>query len=206
MGKNINVAESELLLTADFSSETFNRDEWIEINDASWEVNDNTLEGKWIEGKNFNHGQLFSKKTFKGDILMEFDAQTILPSDHDIIWWWGVKLNAEQSTWEHGYLGALGGWFTNKAGVEKLDGKDAYMALTPLFKLAAGRKYKIQCGMVDSTVFLFVDGQLIVEFIDPTPLVQETPGHIGFGLYQSQIKIGNLKVYKPEWDKIPCVY
>jgi hypothetical protein len=206
MGKKINIAQSELLLQEDFSSAKINRDAWIELNDASWEVNNHALEGKWTEGKKANHGQIFTKQTFTGDVLMEFDAATILPSNHDIIWWWGVKLNADKTSWVDGYLAALGGWFSNKAGVEKLEGDDAYMALSPLFKLEAGKTYKIHCGMVDGTVFLFADGQLIMEFLDPKPLAQEIPGHIGFGLYQSQVKFGNLKVYKPQWEQVTCSY
>ena len=204
-GKKIDLEKSKLLFEEDFSSGKNLLNNWIEVGDAVWTVKDSALEGRWKDGNKLKHGQIFSKNTFQGDILMEFDAQTVAPSDHDIIWWWGVTLNKEKDKWKSGYLGALGGWWANQAGVEKIDGKEVYMAKTSLFKLELGKKYKIQCGIVDGTVFLFANGQLIIEFFDPMPLNSGTT-YIGFGLYQSHVRFGNLKVSIPKWEKVKTSY
>jgi hypothetical protein len=201
-GKKISLRNSKLLYEENFSSAEINPKDWLKVGNALWTVKDGILEGKWEDGHKLKHGQIFSQKKFYGDILMEFDAQTVPPSDHDIIWWWRVKLNDEKNHWRYGYLGALGGWMTNKAGIEKIEGKKTYMAMSSLFRMEAGKKYKIQCGIVDKTVFFFANGQLIMEFIDPEPFAQTTPGRIGFGVYQSHIKISNLKVYIPKWERV----
>ena len=206
LGKRIDFKESELLLEEDFSSgETF-ANNWLEVGSASWSVKDGVLEGKWEEGASLRHGQVFSRKQFLGDILMEFDAQTVAPSDHDIIWWWGTTLNKEENHWESGYLAGLGGWWSNKTGVERIEGDKVFMAMTPLFKLEPGKLYKIHCGMIGQVVFIFANGQLIMEFLDPDPFAKETPGRIGFGIYQSHVQFSNLKVYNPKWTPVECSY
>jgi hypothetical protein len=205
-GKKISIPDSRLLFEENFETEEMNPEDWIKIGNADWSVKDGVLEGKWQAGSHLQHGQLFSRKTFQGDILMEFEAQTVLPSNHDIIWWWGVKLNQEKTHWEHGYLGGLGGWWDNKTGLERIDGDKACMVMTPLFKFEAGKKYKIRTGMIDGLAFLFINNRLIIEFVDPKPLAKKSPGHIGFGVYQSHIRISNLKVYKPEWKKQEVFY
>ncbi len=189
------LADSDILFKDDFSDSNALK-EWLSVGDISSKINTGALEIKHQEDGELDHGQLFTRQRFSGDILMEFTAATIPPSDHDIIWWLGVKLNKEKSSWDHGYLGALGGWWSNQAGLEKIEGKNVYMLKTPLFKLIPGKEYKIQCGMINETAFFFVDGQLIIEFIDSDPLIKKSPGHIGFGVYQSHIRIKNLKVYK----------
>ncbi len=195
----IKLAESDILFKEDFSNSSVLR-EWLPVGNISSRVQARALEIKHQGDGKLDHGQLFSKRKFSGDILMEFTAATIPPSDHDIIWWWGVKLNEEKDGWESGYLGALGGWWSNQAGVEKIQGEKVYMAKTPLFSLEPGKEYKIQCGIINETVFFFANGQLIMEFIDPNPLARKTPGHIGFGVYQSHIIIKNLTVYKIKLD------
>ncbi len=206
LGKRIDFEESELLLEEDFSSGEHLSNDWIEVGNAEWSIKDGVLEGKWKEGADLRHGQLFSRKQFFGDVFMEFDAQTVAPSDHDIIWWWGTTLNKEENHWDSGYLAGLGGWWKNKSGVERIEGDEVFMAMTPLFKLEPGRRYRIQCGMIEKTVFILVDGQLVMEFLDPNPLAKEAPGRIGFGVYQSHIRFGNLKVYKPKWIPVECAY
>jgi hypothetical protein len=201
----IKLAASEILLEEDFSHANA-LDEWLTVGDISSKAKSGMLDIKHKENGKLNHGQLFSKRKFSGDILMKFTASAVPPSDHDIIWWWGVKLNKEKDNWEHGYLGALGGWWANQAGIEKIEAEKAYMAKTPLFRLESGRNYKIHCGIIKNNVFFFVDEKLIMEFIDPDPLTRKGPGHIGFGIYQSHIKISGLKVYNPKWEHETATY
>jgi len=206
LGKSIDLKESELLLEEDFSSDGNLSSDWIEVGSAAWSIQNGVLEGKWEEGAKLRHGQIFSRKQFQGDILMEFDAWTVLPSDHDIIWWWGTTLNEEKNHWKNGYLAGLGGWWRNKTGVERIDGDEVFMAMTPLFKLEPGKRYKIQCGMIGQVVFIFANGQLIMEFNDPNPLAEDVQGRVGFGIYQSHVQFSNLKVYKPKWAPVECAY
>lgn len=206
VGKSIDLEASELLFEEDFSSGAIDPGDWVAVGAADWTVRNGALVGSWPEDAELRHGQIFSRKQFQGDILMEFDARTVPPSDHDIIWWWGTTLNEEDSHWDSGYLAGLGGWWSNKSGVEKIEGDDAFMAMTPMFKLEPGKQYRIQCGMIGQGVFIFANGELIMEFNDPKPFAKDTPGRIGFGIFQSHVEYSNLKVYKPKWTPVECSY
>lgn len=202
-GKVIKVDESEILLKENFSE---SRMQWIKTGNVSYEIKDGSMELKWEEGGKLKHGQIFSEKIFPADILLEFDAELAAPSDHDIIWWWNAQMNDDSSDWVEGYLGALGGWFTNQAGIEKISRKaHGLTAMTPLFKVASGRKYRIHSGSLNGSNFLFVDGVLIMEFQDSAKK-SESGGRIGFGVYQSNFRISNLTVYSPRYSPVKLSY
>lgn len=202
----VDLSKSTLLMEEDFSAEKLDDSQWITVGDASWSIQDGALEGVWNSDGVLQHGQIFSQQEFQGDILMEFEASTVAPSDHDIIWWWNTVLKEDNSTWESGYLGGLGGWWNNQVGIERIDGEKADMAFSPLFPLEAGKKYKFHTGIVGDAAFLFLDGQAILEFRDSDPLSAKGPSRIGFGLYQSHIRIENLRVLKPEWETVQARY
>lgn len=204
-GKLINLSESEVLFKDDFSNPAKKRD-WIKTGSISHEIKNGSMELKWETETKLKHGQIFSDKIFPSDIVMEFDAELIPPSNHDLIWWWNAQMNEDSSDWVEGYLGALGGWFTNQAGIEKISRKaSSITVMTPLFKVESGRKYRIHSGSINNTDFLFVDGVLIIEFQNTTKK-NESGGRVGFGVYQSQLKISNLIVYKPMFYKVKLSY
>lgn len=202
-GKAIKLNESEILLKENFSD---TRMKWLKTGNVSYEIKNGSMELKWDSGGKLKHGQIFSDKVFPADIVMEFDAETIPPSDHDIIWWWNAQMNDDSSDWVEGYLGALGGWFTNQAGIEKISRKASGLtAMTPLFKLEPGRKCKIHSGTIKGISFLFVDGILIIE-LHNAEKNGDAGGRIGFGVYQSHFKISNLTVFKPKFSDVKLSY
>ena len=204
-GKVIRLNESEILLKEDFSDGQKSM-KWIKTGSISYKIENGAMELKWESGTKLNHGQIFSEKVFPADIVMEFDAELIPPSDHDIIWWWKAQMNEDSTDWTEGNLGALGGWFNNQAGIEKISRKaPGFTAMTPLFKLKPDKKYRIHSGSIGGNSFLFVDGALIVESHNGDKK-SETPGRIGFGVYQSHFKVSNLTVFKPVFHNIKLSY
>lgn len=199
--KRIALEQSELLMEERFESGEMNTEKWMTLGAASWRIRNNALEGKWVKNEARKHGQMFTRQAFKGDVLLEFEAESVPPCDHDIIWWWKVVMNADSSKWESGYLGALGGWWSNKAGLERVS-KPELCAMTPLFRLEPGRKYLIQSGSVGGHCFIFANGKLVMELFDPQPHDPEVPGRIGFGVFQSHVRIRHLKAYQTKWSRL----
>jgi hypothetical protein len=207
-GKNIRLKESNILFQDDFTDNT--KAQWIPMDAISWKRGGGELELKWVPGGKLLDGQIFSAADFPSDVVLEFDAWTVPPSGHDIIWWWDARVNAAGDNWESGYLGALGGWYDNQAGIERLvcvgqKRSAQIMARTPLVKIAPGGKHRICSGSVDGLAFIFDNGKLIMEFREP-PQNPTRKGRIGFGVYQSHIKISGLKVYKPEVQNVELSY
>jgi hypothetical protein len=205
-GAEIDLKASNLVFQDDFSSNTIDAGNWIPNGSSVWQIRSGALEGKWDSSGKELHGQLFTRQTFPGDVLLEFTAQTVLPSDHDIIWWWQTELNETETGWQCGSLGCLGGWWKNKAGIERLTPEAAWTTTTPLFPLEAGRMYRIHSGNVGKIAFIFVDGHLVMESEVPQAVSPEKALRIGFGVYQSHIRIGGLRVYKPSWRTVVTSY
>lgn len=149
------------------------------------------------------HGQIFYKTPVKGEAILEFDAELIAPSYHDLIWWWDTRL--DRDPWGDGYLGCLGGWFGNLAGIEKSPTFKPSM-ISPSFEIEPGRSYHIVSGTCGGVLFIAVDGKMVSFMTDPQPPDPETPGYFGFGVYESHARYRNLKVMRPYWITRELVY
>lgn len=188
--KQIDLAKSEILFDQPFNENTFDTS-WS-IKHGEWWVKDG-----WLIGKNpeFSLGSIVSAGSFPGDILMEFDAGTVLPCTHDIDFFWRCKWNEEKNTVETAYIAGVEGWWEGKVGVEKAPEYN-FFAMTPCFDFEAGKVYNIKAGDIGGHIFIFVDNNLILEAVDPSPIKSEESAKIGFEAIQSYLKITNLKVYK----------
>ncbi len=62
---------------------------------------------------------VISRKDFYGNVLLEFTANTVLPSTHDINAMWNGSWNEQTNTRDVAYVGGLEGWWHGKVGFEK---------------------------------------------------------------------------------------
>ena len=83
MQKEIALANSPIIFEDDFLSNDLNEN-W-NVKSGEWEVKDG-----WCYGKHRDNspGMIISKRGFPGDVIVEFEAQNVLPSDHDINLMW----------------------------------------------------------------------------------------------------------------------
>ena len=188
LGRRFDLKKAQPLVQFD----EFNLENWISVGTPPWRSEGASLVGGKI-GET-THGQLFYKEPFTGDVVLEFDAQVVPPCTHDLIWWFRTELNHQ--SWSDGYLGGLGGWYNNRAGLERAPDYKLFTS-TCAFKLNPGQWYHIVSGIIDNALFAFVDGELICELHDPTPIHPSIPGHVGFGIYQSMARYKHLKIHRP---------
>ena len=189
--KDLDLSKSELL----YDFKTFDATDWQTTrNCPNWQVTEEAITGNVPENSSFRHGQIFYKTPVAGDIVLEFDARLIPPSYHDFVWLWNTKL--EKDNFGSGYLGCLGGWFNNLAGIEKLPNYDS-VAISPSFEVVPGQSYHIVSGRSGNLHFITVDGKMVTYFSDPASPAQDELGYFGFGVYQSNVEYRNLKVYRP---------
>ncbi len=196
MRKKIDLNRSEILFSERFTQDRLARD-WT-ICSGEWWVEDGCLLGRNPENA---PGQIISKVSFTDDILMDFEGETVLPSAHDIDWMWNISWNEDHTGRGFAYVAGLQGWWDGKVGFEKAPDY-RLVAGTPLFDFAPGRTYHIQSGSIDGHCFVFVDGRLLIELMDPDPISLETGGHIGFEAYASYIRIRNLVVRRIAWEAV----
>jgi len=169
--------------------------EWT-IHHSDWKV-----EEGWLVGENRGNwpGMAILKKDFPGNVLVEFEAQTIDPSTHDINVMWSGEWLEETDERGIGYVAGLQGWWTGKVGIEKSNDY-TFMVGTPLLNFVPGKQYKIQAGSIDGHCFILADGQLLLEAMDPDPLDNRKYTKVGLEAYCSKIKVRNIKIRQIHWE------
>jgi len=200
MKKKIHLSKSEILYGRRITAESF-AEEWT-VHHSEWSV-----DGEWLTGSNRGNwpGMAILKQDFPGNVLVEFEAQTLLPSSHDINVMWNGEWLKEGDHRGLAYVAGLQGWWTGKVGIEKSD-KYEFMVGTPLLNFVPGKLYKIQAGSINGHCFIFADNQLLLEAMDPDPIDNQKYTKIGFEAYCSRIRIRNIVIRQIHWEEAGMKY
>lgn len=191
--KVLDLSKSKVL----FRFGTFKPKDWTIVKGTpEWTVSARQITGGGPDET--THGQIFFRKPVKGDVVLEFDAKILPPSYHDLVWFWNTDFSKDP--WGAGYLGCLGGWWGDRAGIEKLPDY-AVSAIAPSFPTMPGRRYHIVSGSLGPSHFIIVDGKLVTYFADKDIPDPKRPGYFGFGIYESHAAYSNLVVYRPHWTE-----
>jgi len=193
IGKRIDTDNLPVLFDPTISAEALGKD-WT-VHASEWVAEDG-----WYIGMNRDNGagMLVSRKDFFGDIVLEFDARTIPPCTHDIDCMWSGSWDSITGTRGTAYVAGLQRWWTGKAGIEKSP-EYKMNACTPLFHLEPGRTYHVIAGSAEGHCFFAVDGQLLMEMMDPDPIDTAKHGKIGFEAYCSMFAVKSIQVKKMQW-------
>jgi hypothetical protein len=169
---------------------------------SKWNVRDG-----WLEGENQGNwpGMAILKQDFPGNVLVEFEAQTIMPSTHDINVMWNGEWLSETDQRGTAYVAGLQGWWTGKVGIEKSN-EYKFMVGTALFNFEPGRIYKIQAGSIDGHCFILADGKLLLEGMDPDPIDNQKYTKVGFEAYCSKIRVRNIRIRQIYWEFVDMKY
>ena len=198
IGNTLRLSESELL----HSFDTFDAADWTIVKHTpKWTVGRDRISGGAPDEP--HHGQIFFREPVKGDVVLEFDARIVPPSYHDIVWFWNTRFGCEP--WSAGYLGCLGGWYADMAGIEKLPDY-VPSAIAPSFPTEPGRTYHIVSGSLGHEHFIAVYGRLVTYFSDRDVPDPDEPGYFGFGVFESHAEYSHLRVYRPNCVPRPLAY
>ena len=150
-------------------------------------------------------GLIYSYRSFKGDVLLDFYGKIIAPYDNDLNFTFCADgWNYKKGVPKPGYVGGLQGCWSGKCGIEKYPLKNKVQALAKIKDFDASKEHHIQTGRAGNNLFLFVDGELVVEMLDRKPLNKY--GRVGLGVYASKIFFRDFKVYKPFVKKFETSY
>lgn len=200
MKKRILLDSSKILYNKAFNQNDFSS-LW-DVHHSKWQVKDG-----WLEGENPENwpGMAILKQDFPGNVLVEFEAQTILPSSHDINVMWNGEWLSSGDQRGTAYVAGLQGWWTGKVGIEKSNDYK-FMCGTALFGFKPGRIYKIQAGSIDGHCFILADGKLLLEAMDPNPIDNQKCSKVGFEAYCSKIRIRNIIIRQIDWKPVNMRY
>ena len=198
--KRIDLSASAVLYHEPFAAGTFQRD-WI-VRSGQWHVDGDALVGR---NPLPQPGCIQCRREFPGNVILDFRAQTLAPCTHDIDVMWNFSWDEQVNKRGDAYVAGIAGWWDRKVGFEKSP-QYKLLALAPCPWFEPGHAYRIQVGSVDGHCFLFVDGQLRLEMMDPQPIDATRHAHVGFEAYQSLIRVSDLTVRQVNWSPRQQVY
>ena len=189
MKKRLYPENMETLFSAEEFTEDIVRDSF-DIKGGKWYVEDGWLVG---ENRNCTADMIVTKDKFFGDILVEFDAATVLPSTRDINVTIHGSWDEDKNCRGVGYVFGLEGFWEGYVGFERSPDYN-FLVLTDLLNFTPGETYHITVGNMANTFFLFVDGRLALQITDPTPYDVNEHGLVGFEAFCTRVKYKNLSI------------
>jgi hypothetical protein len=200
MKKRIDLRASPVLYDRAFSADALAED-W-EVKSGEWRVEDGSLHGANPLPR---PGCILLRRPMPGNVLVDFRAATVAPSTHDIDVMWNASWDRQADARGPAYVAGVQGWWDGKVGIEK---SPAYklVATAPCPWFQPGKEYHIQAGSIDGHCFLFVDGVLRLEMLDPDPIDSSRSAGVGFEAYQSRIRIRDVVVRRLTWQEREQAY
>ena len=191
VGKKIYIDKSPLLLK--YSPD----EDWQKY----WQVmaGDWRMENGWLIGtENGNKGGiLFSRESFDKNVMLSFTAATVLPATRDVNAVYCAHWDEKTDYLADSYVCGLNGWYDGKSGIERNLTSNLY-STTSLYKYIPGTEVRMTAGAIDGHNFMVVDGKLVTELIDPSPI---KGGHVGFSPYCTILKIKDIEIREIYWEK-----
>lgn len=191
LGKKIYMDKSPLLLK--YSPD----EDWQKY----WKVmaGDWRMENGWLIGtENGNKGGiLFSRESFDKNVMLSFTAATVLPATRDVNAVYCAHWDEKTDYLADSYVCGLNGWYDGKSGIERNLTSNLY-STTSLYQYIPGTEVRMTAGAIDGHNFMVVDGRLVTELIDPSPI---KGGHVGFSPYCTILKIKDIEIREIYWEK-----
>lgn len=166
-----------------------------------WQVmaGDWRMENGWLIGtENGNKGGiLFSRESFDKNVMLSFTAATVLPATRDVNAVYCAHWDEKTDYLADSYVCGLNGWYDGKSGIERNLTSNLY-STTSLYQYIPGTEVRMTAGAIDGHIFMVVDGKLVTELIDPSPI---KGGHVGFSPYCTILKIKDIEIREIYWEK-----
>lgn len=200
LNKEIDLNESKILYNAPLTTE--NMEKYWQVYNGNWHIEDG-----WLTAENPGDYPEFimSRENYPGNIILDFEARVVAPYDNDINFLLHSSMYEDKKDLADSYIMSIGGWWEGKAGIERSPDYNLYAA-SSLFKLEPGTTYRIQGGIVEDQLFIFIDGKLAIETKDANPIDSSVHSRVGFDAYASHLQIRNLVIRQACWKPIQLSY
>ncbi len=178
--------------------------------DKDWEKYFMVMGGDWHEEDGWLIGEergnkggiLFTRECFQEDVMLSFTIASVLPATRDLNAVFCAHWDEKTDYLGESYVCGLNGWYEHKCGIERNLSSDLYTA-TSLYHYEPGRAVRMTAGAINGHCFMTVDGQLISELIDPSPIRY---GHVGFSPYCTKLRITDIEIRRIAWEPLRQSY
>ena len=178
--------------------------------DADWEKVWQVMAGEWKEENGWligaergnKGGILFSRESFQGDVIFSFTAKTVLPATRDVNALFCAHWDESIDYLGNAYIIGLNGWYEHKSGIERSP-ETGLRCLTDAYQYTPGKEVHIVTGIIENHTFLYADGVLVTELIDPAAIAD---GHVGFSPYCTKLAIKDIQVRRAVYTPLEQSY
>ena len=196
LGKLVKLADCPLLL--DYKPDEGWQDVW-QVMAGEWHLEDGWLIGSERGNKG---GILFSRESYDCDVIFSFTAKTVLPATRDVNAVFSAHWDEDIDYLGNAYVVGLNGWYEHKSGIERSP-ETGLRALTGAYSYTPGSEVRITTGIIGGHSFLYADGVLVSELIDPHFI---SGGHVGFSPYCTKLAIRDVEVRRAVWEPFEQSY
>lgn len=169
------------------------------VMDGQWEYKDGWLIGAERGNRG---GILFSKESYDCDVILSFTAKTVLPATRDVNALFCAHWDNGINRLGNAYVVGLNGWYDHKSGIER-NPESLVRALTGAYQYTPGSEVKIVTGIANGHTFLYADGIMVEELVDPNAI---SGGYVGFSPYCTKLAVKDIVIYKTEYTKLDQKY
>lgn len=201
VGHDVHLDKSEILYECkEFTDEILKRD--FDVKSGEWYVEDG-----WVVGKQpkVDSGILLSKADYFGDVMLELTCKLVDPSTHDINVMISGSWNDEKNTRDLSYIAGLEAFWHGNIGFEKSP-EYRLVVSNDLLDFDPTAEYHLQFGNLNGFLFVRVNGRVALEVRDPDRIDTTKCGKIGFEAYSSWWKFKDVKVLRPNYDRVTESY
>ena len=196
LGKLVRLEDCPVLL--DYKPGEDWQDVW-QVMAGEWCLGDGWLIGSERGNKG---GILFSRESFDCDVIFSFTAKTVLPATRDVNAVFCAHWDEDIDYLGNAYVIGLNGWYEHKSGIERSP-ETGLRALTGAYTYTPGSEVRITTGIIEGHSFLYADGVLVSERIDPHFI---SGGHVGFSPYCTMLAIKDIEVRRAVYTDFPQSY
>ena len=172
--------------------------------DENWQKDWKIMAGDWKYEDGYligiepgeRGGIIFSRECFNKPVMLTCKMSTVLPATRDVNCVFCAHWNDEIDNLGLSYVCGLNGWYEDKCGIERNDGS---VCLGTNYKYVPGTEIEMTVGAIDGHCFMFVDGNLVCEFVDDRPdYIRD--GHVGISPWSTILKVRDLEVREIVWQ------
>ncbi|MBQ5800766.1 MAG: hypothetical protein IIW20_02680 [Clostridia bacterium] len=196
LGKLVKLDECPIVL--DYKPDE-NWQKYFDVKLGTWSFEDGYLVGREPGNRG---GILFSKESYDHDVIFSFTMKTVLPATRDLNGVFCAHWDDEINYLGNAYVFGLNGWYEHKSGIERSP-ETGLRSLTGCYKYTPGEEVRITTGIIEGHSFLYVDGELVSELIDPHYI---SGGHVGFSPYCTVLAIKDIEVRRAVWEPFEQSY
>ena len=196
LGKLVRIEDCPLLLKYEPGEDW--QSVW-QVMAGEWRCEDGWLIGAERGNKG---GILFSRESYDCDIVFSFTAKTVLPATRDVNAVFSAHWDEDIDNLGNAYVVGLNGWYEGKSGIERSP-EIGLRSLTGAYSYTPGSEVRITTGIIKGHSFLYADGVLVSELIDPHYI---EGGHVGFSPYSTMLAIKDIEVRRAVYEDFPQSY